>query len=295
MSDFKLASVNSFQNGSDFSAAYWAKTNYLAFGSGSVADATIAPDGTMTGDLLIENAAVSVSRPLFRVNGLFPLTAIGGVIEQEAYFKEYSGDRAMRMVFGNTTNFSATPIATFYPSSGTVSGVSDGAAASITSAANGWWRCILRSPPVKSIASWANNAIIGYLVESGFNIYTGNSMSGVYIWGADLRKIVPHNPNYDLKYDGKKLESVHRTRSGAQYRYKWGDYKRAKYKVEDISSAHMTTINSWWGSNAVVRLFDLEDTCVVSAGYLVNAAAPIDQHQAPYFDLFQGTIELESN
>lgn len=99
-------------------------------------------------------------------------------------------------------------------------------------------------------------------------------------------------PDYDIKYDHRKVENAHRTRSGAQYRYVWGDFRRVKFKVEFLSSADMSQINDWWAANTPLRLFDLNSTVVVS-GYLVNASAPIDQYIKPYTDQFHGVIDLE--
>lgn len=109
----------------------------------------------------------------------------------------------------------------------------------------------------------------------------------------DGTNAVSLDPGYDIKYDGRKIESSHRTRSGANYRYKFGDYKRVRFYVEFLSSADMCRVNSWWGANIPLRLFDLNSTVVVS-GYLANASAPVDGHVAPYSDQFTGIIELES-
>jgi len=104
--------------------------------------------------------------------------------------------------------------------------------------------------------------------------------------------VVSMNPDWDYKLESKKIENVHRTRSGAQSRYKWGEYARVKFKVSDLTSADACQINSWWGGNESLRLFDTSST-VVCSGYLVNANVPIGQFVKPYIDLFQGAIELE--
>lgn len=106
--------------------------------------------------------------------------------------------------------------------------------------------------------------------------------------------VVSMNPDYDFKNEGKKVENIHRTRSGANYRYTWGSFERVKFKVEDLSSADQCRINSWWSANTPLRLFDTGSTVIVS-GFLVNGSKPIDQYVKPYVDLFKGTIEMESN
>lgn len=108
----------------------------------------------------------------------------------------------------------------------------------------------------------------------------------------DGTSVVSMNPDYNIKFENKKIESTHRTRGGALYKYTWGRFNRTKFDVEYLSSADMTQVNSWWSANTPLRLFDINSTVVVS-GYLVNAAQPIDQYVKPYTDLFMGTIELE--
>lgn len=104
--------------------------------------------------------------------------------------------------------------------------------------------------------------------------------------------VVSLNPEYDMSMPQRKIESVHRTRSGAQYRYTWGTYKTAKLPVEMLSSADMWLINAWWAANTALRLYDMSSTVVVS-GYLVGAEAPINQFVKPYHDMYKGVIELE--
>lgn len=105
--------------------------------------------------------------------------------------------------------------------------------------------------------------------------------------------VVSMNPDWDYKLESKKIENVHRTRSGAGYKYTWGRFDRIKYKVEDLTSSDMCQINSWWAANVPLRLFDTGSTVVIS-GWIANADIPIDQFMKPYIDLFKGTIELES-
>lgn len=108
----------------------------------------------------------------------------------------------------------------------------------------------------------------------------------------DGTSTVSLEPDYGIKFDQKKIENSHRTRSGANYRYVWGTYKHIKFNVDNLSSADMCRVNSWWGANTALRLYDLS-SAVVCSGYLVGANAPIDQYMKPYTDLFMGTIELE--
>lgn len=109
---------------------------------------------------------------------------------------------------------------------------------------------------------------------------------------SDGSNVVSMEPNYDIKFSAAKIESSHRSRSGANYRYKWGEFSRVILSIEHVTSADMTRVNSWWGANTPLRLFDINST-VVSSGYIVNAGKPIDSYIMPYTDRFGGTIELE--
>lgn len=108
----------------------------------------------------------------------------------------------------------------------------------------------------------------------------------------DGTSVVSLMPDYDLKMDGRKIENSHRTKTGANYRYVWGSFARVKFKVEFVTSADMCQVNSWWGANTQLVLYDLNSVAVVS-GFLTNASAPIDQYVKPYQDQFMGVIELE--
>lgn len=109
----------------------------------------------------------------------------------------------------------------------------------------------------------------------------------------DGTNVVSMNPEWNLKFDDKKIETAHRTRSGKMYRYAWGKYDRCKFDVQYLSSADMCQVNSWWYTNTPLVLYDLNSSAVVS-GYLVNANYPIGELVMPYTDYFKGTIELEA-
>ena len=59
---------------------------------------------------------------------------------------------------------------------------------------------------------------------------------------------------YDWKREDKRLESVHRTRSGKQYRYKWGEFGRVTFAADQVNSATACAVNSLWLAGAVCIL-----------------------------------------
>lgn len=109
----------------------------------------------------------------------------------------------------------------------------------------------------------------------------------------DGTSVVSLNPEWDFKLTDKKVETVHRTRSGAQYRYLWGSQKGVKFKVEYVSSSDRCVVNSWWGANSALQLFDASSTIVLS-GYLASSTPPIAEYAKPYDDQFNGVIDLET-
>ena len=109
----------------------------------------------------------------------------------------------------------------------------------------------------------------------------------------DGASVVSMNPEWDFKLTDKKIETVHRTRSGAGYRYLWGSFKGVKFNVEFVNSSDMCIVNSWWGASTALRLFDHSSAVVVS-GYLAGNTPPISGYVKPYTDQFDGVIELES-
>lgn len=117
-------------------------------------------------------------------------------------------------------------------------------------------------------------------------------MEGAYRLVDSASNVVSLNPDYDLRLSGKRQASKHRTRDGGVFLYMWSVHDRVKFKIEDVNSEDACLINSWWGGNVPLMLFDTSSTVVVS-GYLVNAAKPIDGIMKPYTDQFKGVIELE--
>jgi hypothetical protein len=152
----------------DYSNAAWGKTQ-CSIESNTI----VAPDGTLTGDKLIEDTASSVGHFITQV------VSLGGSVDSSAYvFIAYAkaGQRTRIRMFDNNQNTSGDT--TFNLSTGTiVSGTG-----TITSVGNGWYRCAIF--PLKNYSTTATPRI--YLDNGTSSTYTGNGFSGVYIWGGQL-------------------------------------------------------------------------------------------------------------
>jgi len=109
----------------------------------------------------------------------------------------------------------------------------------------------------------------------------------------DGTSVVSFFPEWDLNYPTSKIETVNRARSGAQYRYVWGIYGSVKFSVEYVSSSDACIVNSWWGANTPLVLYDMSSAAVCS-GYLATPSLPIDHYMQPYNDQLGGIIQLET-
>lgn len=101
-------------------------------------------------------------------------------------------------------------------------------------------------------------------------------------------------PQWDYELTGEKIEDRHTTRAGYEYVYKWGGFEGAKFSVAYVDSATMAVVNSWWASNTPLLFMSSGDTTSVMSCRLIGKNPPIGKRVQPYFDLFQGTIELRT-
>jgi hypothetical protein len=164
----------------EFGDVSWTKTNATV-----IDNTVIAPDGTLTGDLLKASDLVTSSARDIRQN---TNTAVSVVNTFSCYAKARNGN-FLNMTFRNqaaATNFCA---AEFNLSTGVVSvaasngGNATGASASITSVGNGWYRCL-----ISGIADTSGTQISTLLIgrtSSNSNAVAENTEL-CFIWGAQL-------------------------------------------------------------------------------------------------------------
>jgi hypothetical protein len=154
-----------------FDDSYWTKSN-----STITADAIAAPDGTSTGDKLVEDTATgehAVGRP-------FPFTS-GTTYTGTIYAKK--AERTLcRVGAGNPNTWAAGIIVDL--SNGTKTSTVAGSG-TVTDVGNGWYRISVTG---QALATASTNFTVR-LVSSGTTIsYEGDGTSGVYIWGAQLEE-----------------------------------------------------------------------------------------------------------
>lgn len=170
------ASTNLALRSDDLSVSPWVRFGTLAFGSGSVANADTAPDGTLTADRLTEDTSTGAVHVTAQ-----PIAHTVGTWTYSCFVKRPSANP--RNWFALTSNVVGGPfVAHFDLINGTLGVVSGtGASARMSAYANGWWRCELTFP-----VSTAGTVNMDLHLANGSNgrFYNGDGVSGLLLWGA---------------------------------------------------------------------------------------------------------------
>jgi hypothetical protein len=153
----------------EFDNAAWTKVR-----SSIDAIKVIAPDGSVTGQKLVENTDNN-THILSRV-----ITTTAAPHTLSFYAKASERSFVRGLLFDGTSFYTAyfdltTGVV------GTLSGV--GTAATITNAGNGWFRCSITAT---TAASGASQFVVRTATANGTDSYTGDGTSGIFIWGAQL-------------------------------------------------------------------------------------------------------------
>jgi hypothetical protein len=158
--------TNLFTRSEEFDNAAWTKTN-----SSIIANTIIAPDGTLTGDKVLENS--TNTQHFVRQN----LTVSAAAHTLSFYAKAAERTVAWASVDGGSNT------RWFDLSAGTTGGSSGGSGSStITLVGNGWYRCTY----TYTFSGTSSPTFIGPALNSTTTSYAGDSFNGVYIWGAQL-------------------------------------------------------------------------------------------------------------
>lgn len=137
---------------------------------------TIAPDGTLTADTLIEDTSASITHTAFQS---FTSTS-GASYTWSGYFK--AKERSIIQIGCDATS-------TIYRVEFDLSAVAavnrqGSGVATITAVGNGWYRVTATATATGSGTGYWQVYLCN---ATGSNTYTGDGTSGIYIWGADLR------------------------------------------------------------------------------------------------------------
>ena len=162
---------NRFLQSAAFDLASWSKVSATA-----TANATTAPDGTVTGEKLVQaNAAAGYIAQTLTVTPSTTYTISIYAKQAEKQFLRIAGDAVSGRIIAN---------AYFDLAAGTVASFTSGVA-SITSAGNGWWRCVLTG--VSTGAATAAQPMF-QPSTTGTVVGTGDGTSGLFLWGAQIEQ-----------------------------------------------------------------------------------------------------------
>lgn len=148
-----------------------------------VPNVALSPDGFWTADKLVEDSTASAGHFIYRTR-----TGSSETVTASVYAKLISTSRPRFEI--SMSNFSNASVGVrFDLSTGTIL-TADAAnadytapTATITPVGNGWYRCTITT--TKAAVNTTNTMQITLINELS-NTYTGDNISGIYIWGAQL-------------------------------------------------------------------------------------------------------------
>jgi hypothetical protein len=160
------------------SNAAWNKTR-----ASITADTIIAPDGTLTGDKLVEDATASNTH---RTSIAAVSIVSGSSYTWSIYLKAGERTFAFLALHTGSSGNAFTTLPSFYVN--LLTGEITNASATVTASSavnvgNGWFRVSISAT---ATSTTTNNPAIFLATASGTNSYTGDGYSGIYIWGAQL-------------------------------------------------------------------------------------------------------------
>jgi hypothetical protein len=182
-SNFGTTRTNLLTRSEEFDNAAWTKTR-----SSVTANAIAAPNGTLTGDKLIDSTDASTSHFISQ-----SISFVSGTTYTVSIFAKRDEIRYLRLGF-NATPFGTTQIVFFDLLNGVISSNPNALAASMTDAGDGWWRLAVTA----TATSTASDLILVSLSQNGTSIsFTGTGTNGLYLWGAQLETssaVTPYIP-----------------------------------------------------------------------------------------------------
>jgi hypothetical protein len=168
--------INLVLRSEEFDNASWTKTD-----SSITANTIISPDGTLTGDKLVENT----SNSSHLVGQSVSITS-GVSYTFTAYVK--AAERSALRIFFASAGFGSNLVANFNLATGAWHTSSPAPSAGLTlgvnNVGNGWYRISATATATATASTLFRIYLLDIVTSSG--VYEGNGYSGIYIWGAQL-------------------------------------------------------------------------------------------------------------
>lgn len=151
----------------EFENASWTKTGVTV-----ATNQAIAPDGTLTADMLVETVGASIPR------AIQSSVTVNGTAYTASFFVKSAGRTQIRIVAEGSSNFASF----FDLSLGTVVSPGGQTTAAISAVGNGWFRCSI----TYTATAVGSSQLYVATAANGASIASGDGFSGIYIWGAQL-------------------------------------------------------------------------------------------------------------
>lgn len=162
-----------------FENAAWIKENATIS-----ANATTAPNGTLTADKLQEDNTTNKHDFYFDgIGGNGIASTIGQTYTISIYAK--AAERNFMQIAFGTGQVSGNPRVNFNISNGTITAVDSGITATIESVGNGWYRCNSSVTAATGFLTFITQTQTSG-TAARFATYLGTTGSGLYLWGAQL-------------------------------------------------------------------------------------------------------------
>jgi hypothetical protein len=153
----------------DFSNAAWIKQRLTV---SQISE--ISPNGNLTSSKLIEDTSASITHQLASVQAF-----VSGAVTISFYAKA----AGRNWVLFNTNATGTYQSSYFNVSTGVIGTAGTGHTLSIAQAGNGWYRCFIA---LTSASATNRDFTIGLASADNVNTYTGNGVSGIYLFGAQV-------------------------------------------------------------------------------------------------------------
>jgi len=158
---------------------YWGKSN-----SSISADVVLAPDGSLTGDKLVENSALSEHSVYYYA------TQAANITETFSLYAKAGERYQIVLSFSNFVNADARVYFNLY--TGTIFTTAytkldySNVSGTITGVGNGWYRCSITATKAAYNTNNYPNILL-YSNSATSTTYTGDGTSGAFLWGAQIQ------------------------------------------------------------------------------------------------------------